>query len=149
MKIKRIAALAAVSLVFFVSPLQANINIHVTGAARAGVDQCNQFTGPWNGEGTIETVCKYSGTANVVKDSTPGHYKINVEVQHDTGYFWCPDPGPFTLTAICSNSSISIITSEGTHVTGTTDGRTASLSGEIAMSASSKVTLNSLVLTKV
>jgi hypothetical protein len=127
----------------------ADIRVKLSGPTLNGRSPCDEVTGNWKGQGTIETVCKYSGDAVVAPDGGPNHYVVNINLQHDPWYFWCPDPGNIRFSGTCAGDTITIKSSTGTDIVGSTDGHTAQMTGRIALPSGQKVDINSLTLTKV
>lgn len=149
MKMKHFALLSACGFILFSAGAEANINLKFKAplSILKGV-QCDQIQGRWVGEGTIQSICKYKGSATITSAGNPGQYTVNVDLQHDSWYFWCPDPHAMTLPATCSGNTLDISTSNGTHLSGDTDGHSATLAGEIVLGDGVKVSLDSLHLTK-
>ena len=149
MEIKRLMMLSVLSFGMLSSVSYANINVKLTGPLlSAKTNGCDQIQGKWSGQGTIQSVCKYKGSVVVSSAGSPNNYNLDVNLVHDSWYFWCPDPHTMTLPATCNGSTLAISINNGTNLSGETDGHTTRLSGSIVLPDKSSVHVDDLTLTK-
>ncbi len=147
MKILKIILLAA----FLLGNVQAEILVTLNSSSmmtKSTGDQCRHFAGLWKGNAVIEKVCKYTGSADIVRNGAAGHYAIHVTMEPNNGYFWCTKSDSLVLSGYCKGSQIAINTPDSVSISGSTDSHTAHLTGTVALSPEKIVHIDSMDLIK-
>lgn len=124
---KIIGAMLALSL----SASAANANIIISFGSD---DVCTSATGVWVGSGNVSAVglkCKYNGTSIVSATPNATVYNMDIKLYKTSGLF-CPDQQSLNFLATCENGVI-VIKEDSANLNGTTDGKTAHLSGTVSI----------------
>jgi len=136
MKFKKIVLLTGCTLALFGGLAHANIVISLPSGKSA--DVCDALVGGWSGSGQITAlggllVCNYSGTGSFASAGSAGNYKVHVDLATSSG--WPCANVSKDLNAACGSGNL-VVTSDdqSVNLTGTTDGKTVTISkGTVAI----------------
>lgn len=152
MKLKKLAILTACGFTFLTGVAQANVLIQMNSpTVKNNGGACSQIYGSWKGNAEIATLpvhCKYDGHADVRAADKNGRFNIRVDLHPKSGFWFCPKTDAFNLSGTCVAGTIKIDTPDSVRLSGTTDGHSVHVSGDININPKTSVHVVALDLTK-